>query len=472
MDKTIKIIYRDILNNKLLEENIPSFFNYLADEYHTFASVRLAMHYYAFYEVYCEEGDRWNEANTQIVRQMNQIISSGILQAQSGSELEKSVHQVDTLRNDIMNRMKLLTSYTDVFQIYEYTLNRIEYRFKDDNNLTGDEDFARDILRFIYDTEDNVIINDKIREVVGQLPVRITRQKYFDLIRGSLQEYLGAEEDSLNNYLYMLRTSAMLDFGTDMKTIYPELLKKKEFLERIDYKNIDKVEYEEANNCLRETALMLESETSFYYSLQEIINNVYAMLICSPYTGMSASPTEKQVDAAKVIIRSINSEFASNEKHEPEEGLLVQFGMIEGVQEELSYDLTAMEEALYQVELNHRNLAEGIMADKLLNILLLSKDLLSNSMFIDFYEIKSSSPVTENRIEFEASRLINELTVLFEGRDRMVARAVMANTLNKMPVFFKSHKEVMDYVKYSLEKCSDNAEKLACIDIIKDTMKA
>ncbi|HKM00183.1 MAG TPA: hypothetical protein VJZ06_09765 [Mobilitalea sp.] len=472
MDKTIKIIYRDILNNKLLEENIPRFFNYMADEYHTFASARLAMHYYAFYEVYCEEGDRWSEATTQFVQQLNQIISSGILQAHSGSELEKAVHQVDTLRNDIMNRMKLLTSYTDIFQIYEYILNRVEYRFKDDNNLTVDEDFARDILRYIYDTEDNVIINDKIREVVGQLPVRITRHKYFDLVRGSIHEYLGAEEDSLNSYLYMLRTSAMLDSGTDMKTNYSELLKKKEFLERIDYKNIDKVEYEKASNCLRETALMLESETSIYYSLQEIINNVYAMLICFPYTGMSTSPIEKQVEAAKEIIRSINGEFASNEKHEPEEGLLAQFGMLEGVQEELSYNLTTMEEALYHVELNHRNLVEGIMADKLLNILLLSKSLLSNSIFIDFYEIKSSNPVTEDRIELEASRLISELTALFEGRDRMVARAVMANTLNKMPVFFKSHKEVMDYVIYSLEKCSDNAEKLACIDIITDTMNS
>jgi len=46
----------------------------------------------------------------------------------------------------------------------------------------------------------------------------------------------------------------------------------------------------------------------------------------------------------------------------------------------------------------------------------------------------------------------------------------MANTMNKLPVFFKDHKEVMDYVRYSLERCSDIHEKIACIEIIRDIM--
>ena len=46
----------------------------------------------------------------------------------------------------------------------------------------------------------------------------------------------------------------------------------------------------------------------------------------------------------------------------------------------------------------------------------------------------------------------------------------MANTLNKLPVFFKNHSEVMDYVLYSLNKCSDLAEKYACIEIINEMM--
>ena len=59
---------------------------------------------------------------------------------------------------------------------------------------------------------------------------------------------------------------------------------------------------------------------------------------------------------------------------------------------------------------------------------------------------------------------------MFSIQDRVISRAIMANTMNKMPVFFKDHKEVMDYVCYSMERCSDIHEKAACVEIISALM--
>lgn len=470
MDNNIKQMYQNILNNKLLEENIPKFFNYMVNEYNTFASVRLSMHYYAFYEAYCDDGQLWGEAAKDIIAKLNQVIAQHMIQKQSGFALEEAVGIVDRLRNEVMKRMKLLTSYTDIFEVYEYILNRVEYRLKDGHEPEEDEDFAREVLNYIFDTEDNIIINDKIREVIGQLPIRITKQKYFDILRSSLKEYIGSSQDTLDTYLYMLRTSAMLYNDTEMEQFYPKLWEQKEFLEHLDYKNITKELYEIADQGLKQAAFALEAETYVYYSLQEIINEVYAMLLCSPYTGIIEANKEKLEQAVKSIIIGIHSEFQKNSKAEPPEELLMHFTVIEGVQEELSFDLTAMEEALYQVDKEYRKLTESIMADKLLNVLLLSRDLLSNSIFIDFYEIKSALTVDETMVEKEADRLIDELTTFFAGHDRMISRAVIANTINKIPVFFQNHKEVMDYILYSLEKCSDPMEKFACMDIIRDMM--
>lgn len=471
MDKSVKAVYKDILNDKLPEENIPKFLNYTVNEYSIFAEVRLAMHYYAFYETYLDEGELWGEAAMDIVKKLNQLISKNIVKAQNGAEHEEAVRTVDRLRNDIMKRMKLLTAYTDIFQIYEYILNRVEYRFKV-SDVSEDDEFAREILNFIFDSKDNVIINDKIREIIGQLPVRLTKQKYFDMIKHSIHEYKGASRDSLNTYLYMLRASAMLWPEGEMPDLYPKLWEQKEFLDHIDYTNISEAGYEEAEKIIMQAAQALEAETSVYYSVQEIVNEVYAMLICSPYIGIASSEDTKKEEAALEIIKGINEIFIKNKKAEPAAELIGHFVLIEGVQEELSYDLTAMEEALYQVDKNHRSLAESILADRLLNILLLCRDLLSNSLFIDFYEIKSAAVVSGETAVEEADKLIAELTKLFNDHDRMVTRAVMANTLNKMPVFFRDHKEVMDYVRYSLEKCTDLAEKKACMDIIGEIMSA
>ena len=110
------------------------------------------------------------------------------------------------------------------------------------------------------------------------------------------------------------------------------------------------------------------------------------------------------------------------------------------------------------------------MADQLLNVLLRAQKLLSNSMFINLEGEKEEETVDEDMVEKETKALIDELTLLFAEHDKVICRAVIANTINKMPVFFKDHKEVMDYVCYSFERCSDTFEKAACVEIINAIM--
>ncbi len=468
MDKQTKQLYQNIINNKQLEENLPGFLNSLADKYHSLAAVRLALHYYSFYEFYLDEGEQWGEAAKTVLEQLNRVIGESVVNSRSGREHEEAVRTMDLLRNDIIHRMKLLTSYSDMCTIREYLLNRIEYRFKVSDSWQEDEEFAREVLRFIFDSQDNAVINDKIREVIGQLPVRMTKLKFFDLIRESIHGYVGAGQDTLEAYLYMLRSSSLLDLPKETDPLYPALWEMKQNLLSQDYKNMTAEEYEKADLELKKAAAFLEAEIEVYYSLQEIVNEAYTLLLCDPYAGMSAAFYEKEEKAAYEVILRIQHEFGKGQKQEPSDDLLEHFNALEGIQEELSYDLVVLEEALYQADQKHRKLAEGILADKLLNILLLSKDLLSNSLFIDFYEIKSNLPVSEDKIREETDRLIGELTKLFEQCDRMVSRAIMANLLDKVPVFFNGHKEVMEYVLNSMEKCTDQAEKAACIEIILD----
>lgn len=472
MEKNLKMIYKDILNNIRPEENIPRFFNHMVNIYHTDAAVMLALNYYTLYEMYCDGGDEWSWEAKTALKLVNDIVEDYIRKQRSGSDLKEAIRLVDKTRNEVMLRMKLLTSYSDLFEIQEYVLNRVEYRFREDNKPVDDDDFTREVLRYIFDTEDNAIINDKIKEIIGQLPVRITKQKFFEMVRDCLQQYLGASEDTFDNFLYMLRSSAMLDLDQEMESYYPILWEIKAYFEQLNYKDISREDYNDACEKLKKAVILLENETALYYSLQEIINEIYAMLLCIPYAGVETVQFKKQEDTAYEILRGVSLLFRQDPSPDPDKEILQRFSLLEGVQEELSYDLTALEEALYQVDINHRKLAESIMADKLLNVLLLCRDLLSNSLFIDFYEIKTTGKVKEERISKEADRLLEDLGRLFENMDRMVVRAVMAGIMSIMPVFFNSHKEVMDYVRYSLEKCSDKAEKSACVEIINELMEA
>ena len=469
MDKKIKNLRNDIMNGINLEESIPPFLNHLTSMYHTYAGVRLAMHYYAFYEAYCDDEKFYSENVKIMIAEINQFIQNKLLHSK-GNSMEEIILTVDSLRNNIMKRMQILANYTDIFQNYEYILNRTEYQFNDEIFAVDDEEFAREVLRYIFDSEDNLIINEKMKEMVGQLPIRITKQKYFDIINQSLTTYLGSNQASLNSYLYMIRTSAMLYYTEGMEENYPELWKNKTYLSELKYKDITKSEFDKASMVLNNVIEKLEIETSVYYSLQEIVNEVYAILLCSPYAGVAVSDMEEQQKVAFDIIEDINQLFIKMKKQIPPVEIINRFTEIEGVQEDLTYDLTSFEEVIFKIDSNHRNLIESFMVDKHFNSLRRSSDLLSNSLFIEFDKDNSDPIVDEAMLTMEKERLMTDLTELFASHDRVIGRAVMANTLNKIPVFFRDHKEVMDYVRYALERCTDLKEKMACVNIITQIM--
>lgn len=470
MNNKIRRINENIQRGNSLEENIPVLLNHLADRYQVLAQVRLAMHYYTFYEAHHEDCDTWSSEALELISRVNQLIREDVLQSRSGAAREEAVFTADSIRQEIINRMNLLTAYTDIFQNYEYVLNRLEYRFLGNAEAFDEDEFAKEILRYIFDTEDNVIINEKIKEILGQLPIRFTKQKYFEILKESLGVYLGAEAASLDTFLYMLRTSAMVYRKDGMDTLYPELWERKEFLSQMNYQKITKNDYEKARGMLVTATRTLETEISTYFGLQEIINEVYTILISAPYTGFAGNDYEKVQSAASAIIRDINQSFLQMDEQEVPEAQADRFHELEGVQEELDIEINAMENVFYLVDLKYKTMAGSLMLDRLMHVLKHSQSLLSDSLFIDLKEEVTDTVVDEERIAQEAAALEKELTQLFASQDRMLSRSVIASTINKVPVFFKNHREVMDYVRYSLERCTDQYEKAACFEIINDIM--
>jgi hypothetical protein len=171
------------------------------------------------------------------------------------------------------------------------------------------------------------------------------------------------------------------------------------------------------------------------------------------------------------MIKEINETFLADTDQELSQELTGKLSELEGVQEDRMDVVSVMEDALYEVNRQHKALAESLMLDKVMQVLLRTQKLLSSSIFINLEDTSTEEKaVDELKIEEEAKMLEEELTVLFADADRLVVRAVIANTLNKMPVFFADHKEVMDYVLYSLKRCSDLYEKTACYEIINAIM--
>ena len=96
--------------------------------------------------------------------------------------------------------------------------------------------------------------------------------------------------------------------------------------------------------------------------------------------------------------------------------------------------------------------------------------LLGNSMFIDLNAKVSTKLADDAYIEKVTTTLFKNLAKMFDKVPQCVVRAVMASSLNKMPVFFNNSDEIAEYIANSLNQCKDAAEKNACYSIIQDIM--
>lgn len=483
MNKNMKLICKEIQKGENLDLNIPQYFNRLVTLYEQYAELKFTMHYYTFYESYVDSGKKRTQEEEKLLGEVNQIIKDIFLSDFSGERMEASVKGLDAIRNHTIGRMKILTAYTDIFQVFEYIFNRIEYRYREDIPEMNDEEFAAEVLNYIFDTRDNVIINEKIKEVIGQLPVRLTKSRYFELIKDSISAYKGADRSSLDTYLYMIRTGAMLYEQEGMDIAYPDFYSLRKALEALDYKNITKEEYFSYTGQIDAAASQINSSVDFYYSLQECVNHLYVMLVLAPYAYMEGYriesvegemkflllPTEE--DHCKILIEEINRHFIEEDKLPLEKETEEKLTYTEGRQEIMSAEFQSLESYFFDIKSNHLEMVESLMLGPLYHCIDTAQNLLGSSLFVELDQAVNNQKVDEAYLLKIQEDLLRKLSEIFQNNSKYINRAVMANTLNKMPVFFQSVKDVMDYIKTTLEQCNDRAEKIACVNIIKSFYK-
>lgn len=477
MNKHLRAVCNEIERGENLDRSLPVFTNQLINLYSQSAEVKFSIHYYTFYEYFQESyPDGWDE--DELLREFNLLLKEYFLDLKAGDKTEEGTRKLNSLRNSCIKKMQVLTAYTDIFQVYEYILNRIEYRFKEDQEEISEAEFVQKTLAYIFDTQDNVVVNGKIKEVLGQLPIRMTKQKYFEFLSSSISLYKDGDKSALESFLYMIRTCSMLYNAEEMKE-YPYLLNLQKEFTGENYKTIKKERYEELTKLLEISADYINKRVDFYFGLQECINNLYVMLLSSPYIYMEGGyklenlkgemkylilPQDR--DELRKLIQEINEKFLA-EKLEP---LLAEteekISYTEGKQELLIEEVSKMEAYLSEIKARFKDLIDSLMLRPVFNSVLLSEKLLSTSLFIDLERPDREEIVGEEDILKTQAELLGELSALFSGSERTVTRAVMANTLSKLPVFFKNQAEIKEYIEFSLEQCQDQSEKIACIRIV------
>lgn len=465
----IKDLVREINKGKNLEHNIPFYRDVLFDIYNQTAFLHITMDYFVLYETLQEKNGEENGYLKDAIKVINQVVNAAFCQETLTDEkISELLEELLKIRDDVINKMKILTMYTDKLQIYEHVVNRIELRYEDKIELADVDTFVQKVCRYIFSGKDNVVINESIKEVLAELPVRMARSKYFQLIENSMSVYKDSDKSAVDRYVYMLETSAMLYEPDGVGEYFLDI---KEFVDRLSqvtFSELSEAQFRDIYHELEEKAEYIADIADLYVGIQGVLNNLYCYL-----TSYQPQPLTDESDlACLVIVQEVEALFREGTWQEIPEDTMNKLVQIEGKQERLVDEMLQLETVLMELQIGHQEDIEKLGLEEDFGKLDAMQQLLASSgTFVEFDEEQEEEVADEAYILAETQKLLEKLKQQFADNEMCVNRAVIAATISKFPVFFTSSKEVEEYVKEALERCQDDAERQASMNVIQAIME-
>jgi len=373
------------------------------------------------------------------------------------------------LRNKNISIVNALTAYTDIFSLYEHILNRVEYKF-DENSAEKaeeykgitDEDITRSVMQYILSEKDNMVINQKIAMVVRELPVRMTKSRFYEYITEGLKVYKGHEKKSLDDFIFMIKSSAAIDLPDDLYDYFTELNDIFEMFKNTSFSNITKEQYDNLKNALTYGVDFLENTVSTHMMLQENINDLFVILLSNQYILTVPDELENLKDVIKLV-----DELSSDEDLDEIDSKVTDiFASIEGIQEDIGEKTARYEYVLDMINSDMKDITESLMLSVRYNLLTKIRDLSSGSIFVEFDKEYDLSEADMSYINKKTELLVDDFNKVFKDNEKLINRSRMSIALSILPVFFNNISEMQDYIYEALSQCGDGAEKLACKELL------
>lgn len=405
----------------------------LKESYYELAATELVMSNYSLCEAAADEdmedGYRKVAIEYKAVREEIQ----GYVKTAFGSDAEsktKALEKVKSLRDGLKEKVNSLILFGDRKLIDEYVMSR-KGNDGEQPEYGNDDDYAREILTAVFESNDNNIINENILSTVYELPIRMTKTRFFDILDDGFKKYIGSPADVLDKFLFLTESAAGLSEGADFDESFDD----------------DRI----------------ANEIDYLTSLAELVNYVYVMLLTDTYCDETLKEKVRiylpVIEASKVI-----ADRAEGYEKSMQDAILL-LEKTEGKPENLLDKVNSLSGKFENIVNSEKGAFEE--EKKLFDTL---DRLMSNSVFAEL-AAQDESAVSEEKVQEEYEKLCAKLKAVFENGDRSRNRAVMASVLKELPVFFNSRTDVMNYVRESLSSCRDVYEKSVAISRLMEKLK-
>lgn len=443
----IRKLIKNIDRGVNLKRDLPIYSSIVSDTYMNYAAIDLAFSAYLLSETIMEYdniSDNERKLYYEVMSQLRIVI--GDQAAEQGLP-----DKVRELRAKVTAVMEVFTSYTDQLICYEYVLERMALRFSTDKDTINriksidEEDFLQRLMSFVVGYEDQSIVKEHLQILVKQIPVHMTKNKFLERVSEAVTLYKGSDMASLDGFAYMVRSAAMLHRPDDRLVSDERIREFLKTLENTDFSSLDEENYSRLCDELERTGEKILCITDFYYSMQKVVNGIYALFLCRLHNEKESGVYLDCVE----ILREV-----ADGKHR-EESLVKLEGKIEEYVEKSSY----LEAVLFETRSSCRELLEELGIFQNFEDYAVIANLLSDSLFIDIDQIKNEEKVDESKMKKVTAELTGELSDLLGTLKKPVKKAVMAAVLEKLPAGFSNTSEIEEYIRTNLFGCQDFSEK-------------
>ena len=445
----IKELVREINKSKNLESNIPAYKEILFDLYNQCALLHTTMDYFVLYETLQENEGEENGYLKETLEVVHNVVKEVFVgEFPDADKKQELIRQILSARDDVIRKMKILTMYTDQLQIYEHVVNRLELKYAEQIELADVDTFVQKVHQYIFSGKDNVVINESIKEILAELPVRMARSKYFQLIENSMSVYKDSDKSAVDRYVYMLETSAMLYEPDGIGEYFLEVKEFAEQLGEVKFSELTEEEFWNIYHKLEEKAEFIAQVADLYVGLQGLLNNLYCYV-----TSLEQREITDETDQACIeILQHLQSLFENGNWDDISDTVSQKLVLTEGKQEKIVEDMMQLETVLMELQIGHNDKIEELGLGEAFDQLDAMQQLLSASgTFVEFDEETKEEIADEGYIIQRTQELLEKLKVQFSENEMCVNRAVIAATISKFPVFFTSSKEVEEYIRHSFQ---------------------
>lgn len=459
-------LFMEMKNGENYRTNLPVYTTQMIHVEYEYSVVLAALHYYTLGEVLTEEKENVSEDVRELAHRLQGAIYDGLLaDSFDGDRHGQTVYLLDSIRNEIIRKMQVLTAYTDILQVYEYVLNRTEAGVLDLLEEVDVSSLAEELYRYVFQENDNMVINSKLQMITAQLPMRMTKAKFYDTVSQAFSIYNGSEKENFDAFVERIRGTVLLDKPEDYETAYPQIYETIKYLAEVDYQNLSREAFLSAQEKLTREAEHIREIVTDYLMLTDVVNSVYAAVLAVPYANVVSDALKNGEAIIHMVYEALESD------RELEDEITEKLVALEGAQEELLSELAAYEGVFYEAETFAADISEGMSEDGKLRILRNMQLLHSNSVFIDLQKEEPDASLTDAAyIEQAASKFEADMDTLFAEAKRPVKRAYMAAVVGQLPVIFNNTQEIKEYIEYTLSGCSNDSELTAVKHLLEDMM--